>query len=132
MSATDTLDYIRQHNLIGIRAGQDRATFLSIWMVVVNNRIFTRSWGLAEKSWFNTFLENPTGAIRCGEEVVPVRAVVPPDLAHLNERISQAYLAKYDAGANSPYAQGITQPQHVARTLELVVLPAASPASSVN
>ncbi|ALD21337.1 DUF2255 family protein [Hymenobacter sp. DG25A] len=129
MSASDTLSYISQHNLIGIRAGQDRPTFLSIWMVVVDDRIFARSWGLAEKSWFNTFMENPAGAIRCGEVVIPVRAVVPSDLARLNERISQAYLAKYDAGANSPYAQGIIQPQHVARTLEFVVEPTASPAS---
>lgn len=129
MSASATLDYIRQHNLIGIRAGQDRPTFLPIWMVVVDNRVFARSWGLAEKSWFNSFMENPAGAIRCGEEMIPVRAVVPSDLAQLTERISQAYLDKYNAGANSPYAQGITQPEHVARTLELVVEPTDSPAS---
>jgi hypothetical protein len=116
------LDYIRQHNLIGLRAGQNRSSFLEIWMVVVDHRIFARSWGLAEKSWFNAFSADPLGAIRCGDQVVPVRAVVPADLPQLNSRISQAYLDKYDSGANSPYAQGIIRPEHVARTMELVPL----------
>jgi hypothetical protein len=123
-------DYIRQHNLVGIRAGQNRSAFLDIWMVIVDDRIFARSWGLAERSWFNAFTADPLGAIRCGDQVVPVRALIPADLPQLNARISQAYLDKYDSGANSPYAQGIVRPEHVARTMELVPLPAGSLAGS--
>ncbi|MBC6608176.1 DUF2255 family protein [Hymenobacter sp. BT188] len=129
-TALSPQEYIRQHNLIGIRAGQERPSFLNIWMVVVDDRIFARSWGLAEKSWFTTFMADPLGAIRCGDQVVPVRAVVPTDLLQLNERISQAYLDKYDSGANSPYAQGIIQPEHVAHTVELVPLSPNTPSAT--
>ena len=45
------IQYINSHNLIGIKAGKERETFLEIWMVTVENRIFARSWGFAEKSW---------------------------------------------------------------------------------
>ncbi|RTZ46692.1 hypothetical protein EJ377_22175 [Chryseobacterium arthrosphaerae] len=49
--------YIQSHNLIGIKAGAERPDFLEIWMVIVRNRIFARSWGLAERSWYTAFLK---------------------------------------------------------------------------
>ncbi|WP_400191009.1 DUF2255 family protein [Hymenobacter sp. B81] len=130
MTPAAALDYIRHHNLIGLRAGRHRASFLDIWMVVVDDRIFVRSWGLAERGWYHAFLADSQGAIRCGEAMLPVRAQVPADLVDLSPRISQAYLAKYDAGANSYYAQGITRPEHVARTLELLPQPTTEPVAA--
>lgn len=105
---------------IGIRAGEERSTFLDIWMVVVNERIFARSWGLAEKSWFNTFLQSPEGSIQCGEHVIPVHGRIPADLPQMEELINQAYLTKYDSGRASFYAQGIIKPAHAERTMELL------------
>jgi len=113
-----TLDFINSHNLVGIKAGEQRKTFLLIWMVVVDNRVFARSWGLSEKSWFTSFLSDPGGQIQCGERILAMEARTPEPDDQLNERISQAYLDKYDLGENSFYAQGITQPEHVARTME--------------
>lgn len=117
-----TLDYIKTHNHIGIRAGEERPGFLEIWMVVVNKRVFARSWGLAEKSWFNTFLKNDTGAIKCGELVIPVLGRIPDDRPQLDELINKAYLDKYDYGRNSYYAQGIIKPAHMERTMEFLPL----------
>lgn len=37
------LNYVRNNNLIGIKAGKERDRFLEIWMVVVDNRIFAMS-----------------------------------------------------------------------------------------
>lgn len=111
-------DYLDAHTLIGIRAGQERETFLQIWMVTVEQRIFARSWGMAERSWYNTFLKGATGALQCGELVVPVIGVIPPDPDVLTEKINAAYLAKYDFGENSFYARGIIAPAHAARTME--------------
>lgn len=119
----ETLDYINTHNLIGIRAGEERTTFLNIWMVVVNRRVFARSWGLAEKSWFNTFLHSRTGAVKCGEQLIPVIGRISDDLSQLEELINKAYLEKYDSGSNSFYAQGITKPAHVERTMEFLPAP---------
>jgi hypothetical protein len=119
------LEYISNNNLVGIRAGSSRKGFLPVWMVVVNKRVFVRSWGLAEKSWYNTFLENNTGAIDCGGEVIPVMAIIPGDIGAMNRLINEAYLKKYDYGSNSFYAQGITGEQHMNRTVELIPFDAA-------
>jgi hypothetical protein len=58
MNRNTALDYIKTNNLIGIKAGENRSAFLEIWMVTVNDRVFARSWGLAEKSWYNSFLQD--------------------------------------------------------------------------
>ena len=114
----ELLDYIGTHNLIGIKAGTQRETFLDIWMVVVDGRVFARSWSLSEKSWYNTFIIEPAGQIHCGDTIVNITAHLPEHDPELDERISRAYLAKYDSGENSFYAQGIVRPAHVAKTME--------------
>ncbi len=116
-----TLNFIRSNNLIGIRAGKERENFLDIWMVVIDDRIFARSWGLSERSWFDTFKKDSSGAIRCAGQIIPVTAVVPSDIDSLNEKISQAYLKKYNSGSNAPYALGIIEARHVAKTMEFVI-----------
>ncbi|SKC11094.1 hypothetical protein SAMN05660477_03089 [Soonwooa buanensis] len=118
----DAINYINSRNLIGIKAGSDRKTFLKIWMVTVNNRIFARSWGFAERSWYNTFLNDSNGEIKCGDNVFNIKADIPKDLDALNEKISQAYLDKYDSGDNSYYAKGITEQNHVAKTMEFILI----------
>ncbi len=116
------IQYINSHNLIGIKAGKERETFLEIWMVTVENRIFARSWGFAEKSWYNTFLKDNLGEIKCGETIYKIEARIPEDLSELEGKINQAYLDKYDFGENSFYAKGIIEEKHVAKTMEFLIL----------
>ncbi|GAA4440337.1 hypothetical protein GCM10023188_37460 [Pontibacter saemangeumensis] len=122
MAPTDhnLIHYINTHNLIGIKAGKERDTFLNIWMVTCEDRIFARSWGLAERSWYNTFRKDEAGELKCGDQVYKIKGVVPADLERMNAKINQAYLAKYDAGANAFYAHGITKPEHTAKTMEFI------------
>lgn len=114
----ETLNFINNNNLIGIKAGSERDTFLPIWMVLVDNRVFARSWGFGERSWFNTFLSDAYGEIQCGDKITAIKASVPGNDKNLQERISQAYLHKYDKGENSFYARGIIKPEHIAKTME--------------
>eukprot|EP01133_Synstelium_polycarpum_P017582 gene17582-20978_t len=117
------LEYIHKHNLAGIRAGKDRTTFLNIWMVTLQNRIFARSWGLAEKSWYHSLKEGEQGAIQYGTNVVLVKGIIPHDLDAITPLINAAYLLKYDTGGdNSYYAHGITEPQHIKHTMEFIPL----------
>lgn len=122
MNKETALDYIQNHTIIGIKAGYQRPEFLEIWMVVVQNRIFARSWGLAERSWYNSFLENSLGEIQCGEMIYPIKALIPEDINNLTEEINQAYLTKYNSSHNSPYSQGIIQEKHIAKTMEFIIL----------
>jgi hypothetical protein len=115
---SEILDYIRTHSLCGIKAGTRRETFLDIWMVIVDDRVFARSWGFGEKSWYNTFIIEPAGQIRCGDTIVNITAHLPEHDPELDERISNAYLAKYNHGESAFYAQGIIRPEHVTKTME--------------
>lgn len=90
-------------------------------MVVAQNRIFARSWGLAEKNWYNTFLKCPQGQIKCGNTIYNVQAVIPEDLHQLTDDINHAYLAKYNFGRNSKYATEIIENKHVERTMEFII-----------
>lgn len=121
MNINNALDYIKENNLIGIKAGTQRPSFLEIWMVVVENRIFARSWGLAEKSWYNTFLENSEGQIQCGSTIYKIEALVPDDLNQITDEINKAYLKKYNFGDNSKYAIGIIEEKHIGKTMEFII-----------
>lgn len=121
MNKDRALDYINTHNLAEIKAGNQRTTFLEIWMVTVNDRIFARSWGLAEKSWYHTFLEDPEGQIRCGEEIFNIQGLVPDDLKELTSDINAAYLTKYNTGPNLKYSKGIIEQKHVEKTMEFII-----------
>lgn len=114
------IDYINTNNLIGIKAGREREHFLNIWMVAVQNRICARSWGLAERSWYNTFLKDHNGEIKCGEEIIKIKVIIPADIEEINPLISDAYLKKYDEGKNSFYAKGIIKDEHLAKTMEII------------
>ena len=122
MNNKNAIEYIDSHNLIGLKAGKERESFLEIWMVTFENRIFARSWGFAERSWYNTFLKDNFGEIKCGDIVYKIEAKIPSDLADIENRISQSYLLKYDSGENSFYAKGITEKKHVEKTMEFVIL----------
>ncbi|MBP2617535.1 DUF2255 family protein [Chryseobacterium jejuense] len=121
MNKNKALDYIRTHNLIGIKAGSERPEFLEIWMVVTQNRIFARSWGLAEKSWYNTFLECSEGQIKCGNTIYNINAIIPEDLNQLTDDINQTYLTKYNSEHNRKYAIGIIEDQHIVKTMEFII-----------
>ena len=119
MNTQKALDFIKSSNLIGLKAGHERETFLEIWMVVVDNRIFARSWGFAERSWYNYFLNDSSGEIKCGDEVFQIEAVVPDNDDEFNEKISEAYLKKYsNSEHNLKYAKGIVREAHVNKTME--------------
>lgn len=122
MNKERTLDYIRNNTIIGIKAGHQRLEFLEIWMVVVQNRIFARSWGLAERSWYHTFLKDSAGEIQCGETIYPIKAIIPEDISDLTEEINEAYLTKYNSDHNIKYSKGIIQEKHVAKTMEFIIL----------
>ncbi|ANF52581.1 hypothetical protein A0O34_19590 [Chryseobacterium glaciei] len=121
MNKNIALDYIKTYNLIGIKAGANRSTFLEIWMVVVNDRVFARSWGLAEKSWYNSFLQDSKGQIQCGEFIFNIKAIVPINNDQITEAINNEYLTKYNSGHNIEYAEGIIQTKHIEKTMEFII-----------
>lgn len=118
MNKQTAVEYVIENEIIGIKAGLQRETFLDIWMVVVNNRIFARSWGFAEKSWYNSFLQDSLGQIQCGDTIFTINAVIPVDIDDLTPHINNAYLTKY---SSKQYAKPITGQKHIEKTMEFII-----------
>jgi|SRR6516165_8817683 hypothetical protein len=117
----DVLDAIRDSKILGIRAGTQPHRFIGIWAVVVERRVFVRSWSLKPRSWYRTFLREPCGAIQIAGREIAVRAVRTRSL-RLKDAIDHAYLEKYDTPGASKYARDLGRAKSRATTTELVPL----------
>jgi hypothetical protein len=117
----DILTALRDGKALRIRAGTRPHRFIGIWVVVVDGRVFVRSWSLKRRSWWRTFLEEPRGAIRVAGRTFPVRAVRTRS-EHLKDAVDRAYLGKYGTGASLKYARDLGSAQSRATTTELVPL----------
>jgi len=109
---------IRDGHLLGIRAGTRPHRFIGIWAVVVEGRVFVRSWSLKPRSWYRAFLEEPHGAIQVAEHELAVRAVRTRS-ERLKELVSRAYVQKYHTPGSSKYARDLGRAKSRATTTEL-------------
>jgi hypothetical protein len=110
---------IRDGKILGIRAGTKPHRIIGIWAVVVEGRVFVRSWSLKPRSWYRTFLTEPRGAIEIGGQRIPVRAVHTRS-ERLKKAVSRAYLEKYNTGGLIKYARDLGGPKSRATTTELL------------
>jgi hypothetical protein len=115
----DTLAAIRDGKILGIRAGTQPHRFIGIWAVVVEGRVFVRSWSLKPRSWYRTFLEEPYGAVQVAGREIAVRAVRTRS-ERLKGAVDRAYLAKYSTPGSVKYARGLGCAKCRATTTELV------------
>ncbi len=118
--ATHSLATIREGQMLAIRAGGEHR-FIKIWAVVVEDRVFVRSWSLKPRSWYRTFLQEPRGAILLGGREVPVRAIQTRS-ERLKDKVDQAYLEKYHTPGSVKYARDLGRAKSRATTTELVPL----------
>ena len=115
------LKCINETQITSVRAGKDREKFTGIWMVVVKDRIFGRSYNLSERSWYTALLNGDNGDIKCGKEIVPVKGLNPTDFNTITKAINKAYEEKYLVKAyNKKWVDGLCEPERVARTMEFI------------
>jgi hypothetical protein len=119
--ADDVVAAIDHGKILGIRAGKGPHRFIGIWAVVVQGRVFVRSWSLKPRSWWRTFLAEPRGAIEVEGRALPVRAVRTRS-ERLKDAIDAAYLAKYHTPGSVKYARELGRERSRATTTELVPL----------
>src|SRR5829696_9873199 len=97
---------IGDEKIVGIRAGTRPHRVIGVWAVVVEGRVFVRSWSLKPRSWYRTFLEEPRGAIQVGDREIAVRAVRTRS-ERLKAAVDRAYLEKYKTPGSIKYAQDL-------------------------
>ena len=115
------LKCINETQITSVRAGKDRQKFTGIWMVVVKDRIFGRSYYGADRSWYTALLNGDSGDIKCGKEVLPIKGLKPVDIDTITKAINKAYEKKYLVKAyNKKWVEGLCKPERVARTMEFI------------
>jgi hypothetical protein len=114
------LSSISECRIVRVRAGaRSDHRFIGIWVVVVEGRVFARSWTLKPGGWYRTFLEDPAGAIQVGEREVPVRAVRVKS-ERMRDAVQDAYAGKYSTPGSVKYVRGFRTARRRDSTLEFV------------
>lgn len=103
-----------------IRAGAEHG-FLSIWVVVVGDRVFVRPWHDEPAGWRRAFLAEPGGAIqlRDSKREIPVRAR-PARGERLFDAVDAAYARKYPSSGAQKWVRGFATPKRRKTTMELL------------
>ena len=113
------LAVLRKRNSLRIRAGSGDHRFIGIWMVVVEDRVFVRSWSVKPDGWYRSFLKDRRGAIKVADREIEIRAL-PAKSARLRNAIDRAYLEKYSSPGSLKYAKDLGSAKSRATTIELV------------
>lgn len=116
-----TVNSIRDGKILGIRAGTKPHRIIGIWVVVVEGRIFVRSWSLKPRSWYRTFLEEPRGVIEVDGRKIPVRAIFTRS-ERLKTAVDRAYREKYHTPGSLHFVKGFRVKKRRDTTTELAPL----------
>jgi len=96
---------IAKDKILGIRAGAGAHRFIGIWSVVVDGRVFVRSWDVKPTGWYHAFRAEPRGTIQAAGREIRVRAV-PARSERLKAAVDDAYFEKYDTPGALKYCRG--------------------------
>jgi hypothetical protein len=115
---------IHRDRILGIRAGSDSDhRIIGIWVVVVNGRVFVRSYTMKPGGWWRTFLEDPYGKIFVAKRKrgIKVRAVQTRS-EKLKDAVSAAYKEKYNTPGSVGYVEEMSRKPLRDTTTELVLI----------
>ena len=118
--ADDVIAAIHKSAYLKIRAGETHR-FVAIWSVVVDRRVFIRSWYMRPDGWFYSFLEEPTGAIEVAGRVLQVRATRTRG-ERVKDAVNKAYASKYVSPSSIKYVKGFARGRRRDTTTELTPL----------
>ena len=110
---------IRDGKILGIRAGTKPHRVIGIWAVVVEGRVFVRSWSLKPRSWWRTFQEEPRGIITVDDREIRVRPIFTRS-ERLKKAVDRAYAEKYNTPGSLHFVKGFKVKKRRDTTTELV------------
>jgi hypothetical protein len=114
------LSSIGEAKILGVRAGaRSDHRYIGIWTVVVDGRVFARSWAQKPGGWYRTLLDDPLGTIRVGERGLRVRAVRVRS-KRVRDAVEGAYATKYSTPSSVKYVRGFRTARRRDTTLEFV------------
>ncbi len=120
--ADAVLAAIHKERILGMRAGSETDhRVIGIWAVVVDGRVFVRSYTMKPRSWWRTFLEDPQGEIFVAKRKrgIKVRAVQVKS-EKIKDAVSAAYREKYNTPGSIRYVEDMSLSPSRDTTTELV------------
>ena len=112
------VEAVRDAKILGVRAGTEHR-YTGIWVVVIDGRVFVRSWNDKPTGWFRAFRKQPGGTIQVGELEIPVRGK-PVRSARIRDAVTAAFGEKYNTKGSRKWVEGFAEPARVVNTLEFV------------
>jgi hypothetical protein len=115
------LEELAKAKIIGVRAGTEHR-YTGVWVVVVQGRVFVRSWNDKPTGWYRAFQAQPLGSIQLAGQEIAIRARQLRG-ERLRDAVTRAYAEKYDTKASEKWVRGFGEPHRLATTLELLPVP---------
>ena len=116
--ADTVIEEIRKSKILGVRSGTEHR-YTGVWVVVVSNRVFVRSWNDKPTGWFRAFKKEATGTIQIGDLEVSVRGKLVRS-ARIRDAVTLALGEKYNTRASLKWVKGFAEPSRALTTLEFV------------
>jgi hypothetical protein len=116
--ARRVVEALDKAKIVGVRAGSEHE-YTGVWMVVVEGRVFARSWNDKPTGWYRAFLDEPLGNLQVGDARLEVRGR-PTRSARLDDAVSAAYGEKYTTKASQKWVRGFARPTRAVHTIEFV------------
>jgi hypothetical protein len=115
------LEELAQAKILGVRAGTEHR-YTGVWVVVVEGRVFVRSWNDKPTGWYRAFQAEPVGSIQLGGREISVHAKRLRS-ERLRDAVTRAYGEKYPTKGSEKWVRGFAEPSRAAATLELLPVP---------
>jgi len=116
--ADSVVEAARNAKIIGLRAGTEHR-YTGVWVVVVEGRVFARSWSDKPTGWFRAFRKQPGGTIQIGDLEIPVRARLATG-TRIRDAVTMAFAEKYNTKASRKWVEGFAEPARVLTTIEFL------------
>jgi hypothetical protein len=109
-----------ESKIVGVRAGaRSDHRFVGVWAIVVNGRVFARSWTQKPGGWYRTLLEDPLGTLQVGKRRIRIRAIRARS-ERVRDAVERAYAAKYPTPGSARYVRGFRTPRRRQTTIEFL------------
>jgi hypothetical protein len=116
--AKAVIEAFRSAKILGVRAGTEHR-YTGVWVVVVDGRVFARSWNDKPTGWFQAFRKESSGMVQVGDLELPVRGKVVRS-ARLRDAVTVAYGEKYPTKGSRKWVEGFAEAGRVVNTIEFI------------
>jgi len=114
----DVVEAFRSAKILGVRAGTEHR-YTGVWVVVVDGRVFARSWNDKPTGWFQAFRKQASGMVQVGDLELVVRGKLVRS-ARLRDAVTVAFGEKYPTKGSRKWVEGFAEPERVANTIEFI------------